>query len=438
MTDIAPELHEAIQKRFQEKLNKAGSHTKNIRKKLEAGTATFRDADLYAIEVGSMLSESMMEVLQLDQMPNGQFYYNIANRTLGQSLQDGYGLVSSVAAEVQEELNQANGIGLKAITPEANKERINGLVDKAVEAPDQETLNKLLKAPVENVLMSAVDDTVKANVQYQSKAGLQPIIRRTTVSKCCDWCEGLAGTYKYPDDVPDDVYRRHQNCRCTVEYVGAGKRQDVWNKKEDVLTREEAKRLDENLLNSSQNGYYGVPKTWKKTIENLSDDEILKGTNPRFKKNWTEQTTWIDSDYNLNCTNCIPAYEMRCRGYDVIAKPLSQNRGLEIDPFLAWENARPLSTGNLETLISFVNNQNNGDRIQVATVFPNSIWRSQRNHTFVAVKENDICIFKDPQSGAIIKNINDYFDGAKEIRYLKINDMEITDKGVSACEFIRK
>jgi len=251
MTDIAPELYEDIQKRFQKKLNKAGSHVKDIRKKLEAGTATFRDADLYAVEVGSMLSESMMEVLQLDQMPNGQFYYNIANRTLGQSLQDGYGLVSSVAVEVQEELNQANGIGLKAITPEANKERINGLVDKAVEAPDQETLNKLLKAPVENVLMSAVDDTVKVNAQYQSKAGLQPIIRRTTVSKCCDWCEGLAGIYKYPDDVPDDVYRRHQNCRCTVEYVGAGKRQDVWSKKEDVLTREEAKTAEKQILDSN-------------------------------------------------------------------------------------------------------------------------------------------------------------------------------------------
>ena len=252
--DIAPELYDEIQRRFQEKLNRAersGSHVRDIRRKLEAGTATFRDADLYAVEVGSMLSDSMMEVLQLNQMPNGQFYYNIAKRTLGQSLQDGYGLVSSVAAEVQEELNTANGIGLKAITPEANKERINGLVDKAVEALDQEALNKILSAPVEIVLMSAVDDTVKTNAQYQSKAGLQPIIRRATVSKCCNWCEALAGTYKYPDNVPKDVYRRHQNCRCTVEYIGAGKRQDVWSKKEDVLTREEAESIEQNILNST-------------------------------------------------------------------------------------------------------------------------------------------------------------------------------------------
>ena len=249
--DIAPELYEEIQRRFQEKMNKAelfGSPISETRKKLEAGTATFVDADLYAVNVGSFISESMLEVLTLDELPNRQLYYNIARRTIGQSLQDTYGLVSSVAAEIQEELNAANGIGLKAITPQANKERINGLVDKAVEAPDQAALEKVLKSPVENLVMSAVDDTVKANAELQSKAGLQPIIKRSVLSKCCDWCSALAGTYKYPDNVPKDVYRRHQNCRCTVEYVGAGKRQDVWSKKEDVLTKKEAQDIEEEIL----------------------------------------------------------------------------------------------------------------------------------------------------------------------------------------------
>lgn len=251
--DIAPELYDEIQRRFQDKYDKAmlqSSPISELRKKLDAGTATFRDADLYAVEVGDMLSESMMEVMKLDAMPNGQLYYNIAKRTIGTSLQESYNLVSSVAAEVQEALNTANGIGLKAITPEANAERINGLVDKAVEAADQTALNKIIQSPVENLVMSAVDDTVKANAEYQSKAGLQPIIKRTVLSKCCDWCSALAGTYKYPNDVPKDVYRRHQNCRCTVEYVGAGKRQDVWSKKEDVLTKKEAERLENNLKRS--------------------------------------------------------------------------------------------------------------------------------------------------------------------------------------------
>ena len=250
MVDIAPELYKEIQRRFQEKYDKAqlfGNPISDMRKKLDAGTATFQDADLFAVEIGNMLSESMIEVLQLDQLPNKQLYYNIAQRTIGNSLQETYGLVSSVAAEVQEELNAAAGIGIRAMTPKVNEDRIHGLVDKAVEAPDQAVLNKILQSPVENLMMSAVDDTVKANAELQSKAGLQPIIRRTTVGKCCDWCSALADTYRYPDDVPKDVYRRHQNCRCTVEYIGAGKRKDVWSKREDVLTQEEAKRLNDEI-----------------------------------------------------------------------------------------------------------------------------------------------------------------------------------------------
>lgn len=251
-TDITPEMYARIMALFQEKYNKAevqGSPISKIRRKLEAGTATFRDADLYATEVSRMLSESLIEVLQLDALPNNQLYYNIAQRTIGTSLQETYGLVSSVAQEVQEALNHANDVALKAVKAEANPERINGLLDKAVEAQDQTTLNQVLQSPVENLLMSAVDDTVKANASLQSRAGLQPIIKRTTVGKCCDWCQALAGTYEYPNHVPKDIYRRHQNCRCSVEYVGAEKKQNVWTKKDDVLTSSEAKALETELIN---------------------------------------------------------------------------------------------------------------------------------------------------------------------------------------------
>ncbi len=45
-------------------------------------------------------------------------------------------------------------------------------------------------------------------------------------------CSKLAGTYDYRnDDLPDDIYRRHENCRCTVELDEGGvRRQNVWTK----------------------------------------------------------------------------------------------------------------------------------------------------------------------------------------------------------------
>lgn len=60
------------------------------------------------------------------------------------------------------------------------------------------------------------------------------MIRRTSVSDTCNWCKNLAGTYEYPDNVPKDVYRRHENCRCQVTYDpkdGSHKVQDFYSKK---------------------------------------------------------------------------------------------------------------------------------------------------------------------------------------------------------------
>ena len=61
--------------------------------------------------------------------------------------------------------------------------------------------------------------------------GLRPRVIRRVVANCCRWCGKLAGTYTYPD-VPQEVYQRHEYCRCTVEYdPGDGRRQNVHTKK---------------------------------------------------------------------------------------------------------------------------------------------------------------------------------------------------------------
>ncbi len=79
---------------------------------------------------------------------------------------------------------------------------------------------------------SVVDASISANVNFQGKAGLTPKIVRKATGSCCKWCMALAGTYSYPD-VPKDVYRRHDNCCCVVNYdPGNGKIQSVHSGKE--------------------------------------------------------------------------------------------------------------------------------------------------------------------------------------------------------------
>ncbi len=87
--------------------------------------------------------------------------------------------------------------------------------------------------------------------------GLKPKIIRRTTFKCCEWCDNLAGTYTYPD-VPSDVYRRHENCRCTVIYDpadGSKTVQDMRSKKWNENINEQKIKERLNILETqSKNG----------------------------------------------------------------------------------------------------------------------------------------------------------------------------------------
>ncbi len=69
---------------------------------------------------------------------------------------------------------------------------------------------------LQNSEQSVVDDTIAKNVEFHASAGLQPKIVRRYAGNGCKWCVNLAGMYDYP--VKQEIYRRHDNCRCIVEY----------------------------------------------------------------------------------------------------------------------------------------------------------------------------------------------------------------------------
>lgn len=77
---------------------------------------------------------------------------------------------------------------------------------------------------------SFYDHYVEANVKFRSKLGMKNVIIRRQLGHCCDWCAGLAGIYDVYN-IPDDVYKRHENCRCLVTYKSESGYQDIWNKK---------------------------------------------------------------------------------------------------------------------------------------------------------------------------------------------------------------
>lgn len=231
MEDIAPQLLEALRTRFSEKIA-VNPKIRALAKKINAGDATYVDAEDYAYLVGNALSEVFMDNLSSAVLPDGRMYYNIAQRVLQPLLQEDHAIVSEAAAMVQTFLNQKANIGIKAQTVPVDEDRIYGIVNKVSEAESFDTVSWVLDAPVVNFSMNVVDETLRANVNFQGKSNLTPRVIRRAERKCCKWCSDLSGVYDYPF-VPEDVYRRHDRCRCTVEYDpadGKRKRQNVHTK----------------------------------------------------------------------------------------------------------------------------------------------------------------------------------------------------------------
>ena len=120
---------------------------------------------------------------------------------------------------------------------------------------DMKQLSRVLHRALSNMSQSMTDRYIEKNAQFRYEAGLSPKIIRTSSGHCCEWCNKIAGTYSYPD-VPKDVYRRHDNCDCAVEYecgkkvtnVHTKEEKYVFEKKKHIVTDEEDNKNYKDVL----------------------------------------------------------------------------------------------------------------------------------------------------------------------------------------------
>ena len=239
--DVLPKLLEKVKNEFELAYGES-EIIRNAFAKLKAKKATYRTANDFAIEIGGILSKALGVSINADKLPDGKMYYNIAQRLLTDVLGRNYELVSGYASDVQKNLNDKAKIGLKVQVTELNKDRIAGIVNRFSSEDNFEDVSWLLDEPIVNFTQSIIDDSIRKNAEFHYKAGLQPEIVRTSYFHCCEWCQEVQGNYKYPR-VPKDVYRRHQHCRCIVDYDPKnGKTQNVWTKKWNSIDKERVER----------------------------------------------------------------------------------------------------------------------------------------------------------------------------------------------------
>lgn len=241
--DVVPELREKIDTSFTRHCMRDRRLTQ-ISNRVRDGTPRRSDGHDYAEALGENLSKALLETLTPEALPNETLYYNIAERTVVPSLEETHKMVNDMAADIQKIQDTKNGIGLGSIPAKFPESRINGLIDKmTTEGITIEDALKWLKEPIINNSEAFYDDFVKDNAELRTEMGLRSTITRTVAPGCCDWCDAMAGTYEYGKE-PDDIYRRHEFCRCSVTFQSEKRSQNVWTKKTWQSSPEEIARRE--------------------------------------------------------------------------------------------------------------------------------------------------------------------------------------------------
>ena len=221
---------------------------KAIEKAAKEGKTTYKEVSAYAEGIGETLAKAYKANVTPETVPD-KFTREVAEQILSDPMKNNYDIVSEVALQTQDALNQAAGLHIKAIQPAQNTDRIEGLINKLTNYETTEKGLWLLDEPIVNATQSISDDFVKENAKFQFEAGLDPTIVREDAGGCCEWCSALAGVYDYWDvrNTGNDVFRRHERCRCTVTYMVAGAGQNAHSKK--WLGDADSERIERRIRN---------------------------------------------------------------------------------------------------------------------------------------------------------------------------------------------
>ncbi len=230
---------------------------RSVMKRIREGKATFRDTAAYAQRFSVLLGDVFSAQAE-DLSPEER------EAVCKALLRGNYDEIGRVFAQVQERIDEENGLHLTAVRPAYPTERVDQLAHSLLDPGVQpETIRRRAQNGAANVSQSFHDDLIAENAKIRSALGLKCYLVRETDGSCCKWCDSLAGRYVYGSH-PGDIFRRHDNCTCTVTYENGRERQDVWSKrtwdardpkevmrqaeKPVKLTQEQAERLQENAL----------------------------------------------------------------------------------------------------------------------------------------------------------------------------------------------
>ena len=185
------------------------------------GTATMRDAGIYAGKAGTYTGKALEDTIdELVAMSED----DIAD-IIREALRRGYTDTAGVLTGAIDASNAKLGVQLKAIIADFDDGKAQGLAEIIAESEDPASLVGQITTLAENFMRGEVDESLRKNAEFQSESGLETIVIRTYddvglhgKGETCEWCESRAGTWTYEEALANGVFERHPGCGCEIEY----------------------------------------------------------------------------------------------------------------------------------------------------------------------------------------------------------------------------
>ena len=200
-----------------------------IRRAEAAAKGSYHEASLYAARVGDLLGRVLRRHAPMVDISEWDLE-GLIPPALGLN----HSMIAEVCVQAQTAMNKKNGFGIRAVEPKFDGNRAYGIVAELRANPEFINIEQTFYDQLTNFDQNVVDEAIRANAELQSEAGIHARIIRIAESGACPWCQALAGVYEYEDvkSTDNEVWHRHENCRCTVDYAPdrSGRRQNAWTK----------------------------------------------------------------------------------------------------------------------------------------------------------------------------------------------------------------
>ena len=228
MEDIAPELYAKIEADF-DKSVKGDNVIKQLANKLNKGRPLSNgDMTTVASRLGKHASDAFHTYLTAEALPEGKMYWNIADRTIRPIMNKIYEAENGLQILSQHIKDKAAGVNISIVKGINPVNRIDEIMDFAVNSTTGEELFNALDLPVKTTAMDFNDDFMRQNGEVRNELGFEQTVVREydgvglgNGTRPCNWCIGRAGTWTFQEAKDNGVFERHTGCGCTIEVVSS-------------------------------------------------------------------------------------------------------------------------------------------------------------------------------------------------------------------------